>query len=130
MSAAALPDDPAHGGLAHGHADEPHGSRRGYHLGFLLSVLLTALPFALVMTHAVRDPGMAAAMVMAAAAVQVVVHMVFFLHMNTRSQGGWTFLALVFTLVLVVIALSGSLWVMYHLNTNMAPMSAQMLQAP
>ena len=128
MSAAALPDDPAHGGLAH--ADEPHGSRRGYHLGFLLSVLLTALPFALVMTHAVRDPEMAAAMVMAAAAVQVVVHMVFFLHMNTRSQGGWTFLALVFTLVLVVIALSGSLWVMYHLNTNMAPMSAQMLQAP
>jgi cytochrome o ubiquinol oxidase operon protein cyoD len=30
-------------------------------------------------------------------------------------------LALVFTLVLVIITLSGSIWVMYHLNTNMMP---------
>jgi cytochrome o ubiquinol oxidase operon protein cyoD len=47
--------------------------------------------------------------------------MVYFLHMNTRSEGGWTLLALLFTLMLVVIALSGSLWVMYHLNDNMMP---------
>ncbi|MGN5484581.1 cytochrome o ubiquinol/quinol oxidase subunit IV, partial [Campylobacter coli] len=59
----------------------------------------------------------------ALAAVQIVVHMVFFLHMNSRSEGGWTMLALIFTLVLVVITLSGSLWVMYHLNHNMMPMS-------
>ena len=32
-------------------------------------------------------------------------------------------LALIFTVVLVVITLSGSLWVMYHMNTNMMPMS-------
>ena len=30
-------------------------------------------------------------------------------------------LALIFTVVLVVITLAGSLWVMYHLNTNMMP---------
>ena len=30
-------------------------------------------------------------------------------------------LALIFTLVLVVITLAGSLWVMYHMNTNMMP---------
>ncbi len=39
--------------------------------------------------------------------------------MNTKSEGGWTLLALLFTLMLVVIALSGSLWVMYHLDANM-----------
>lgn len=55
------------------------------------------------------------------AAVQIVVHMIYFLHMNTRSEGGWSLLALIFTLVLVVITLSGSLWVMYHLNHNMMP---------
>jgi cytochrome o ubiquinol oxidase operon protein cyoD len=43
--------------------------------------------------------------------------------MNAKSEGGWTLLALIFTLVLVVIALSGSLWVMYHLNENMMPSS-------
>ena len=53
--------------------------------------------------------------------MQIVVHMIYFLHMNTTSEGGWTMLALIFTLVLVVITLSGSLWVMYHLNPNMMP---------
>jgi cytochrome o ubiquinol oxidase operon protein cyoD len=30
-------------------------------------------------------------------------------------------MALIFTLVMVGITLTGSLWVMYHLNTNMMP---------
>jgi len=33
-------------------------------------------------------------------------------------------LALMFTIVLLVIVLSGSLWVMYHMNANMMPMPA------
>jgi cytochrome o ubiquinol oxidase operon protein cyoD len=53
--------------------------------------------------------------------VQIVVHMVYFLHMNAKVEGGWNMLALIFTIVLVVITLSGSLWVMYHMNTNMMP---------
>ena len=52
------------------------------------------------------------------AIVQIVVHMIYFLHMNTRSEGGWTMLALIFTIVLVVITLSGSIWVMNHLNSQ------------
>jgi cytochrome o ubiquinol oxidase operon protein cyoD len=49
--------------------------------------------------------------------------MVYFLHMDAKSEGGWNMLALIFTLVLVVITLAGSLWVMYHMNTNMMPAS-------
>ena len=37
-------------------------------------------------------------------------------------------LALIFTVVLVVITLSGSLWVMYHLNTNMMPMTTEQVR--
>ena len=62
------------------------------------------------------------------ALVQIVVHMIYFLHMNTKSEGGWTMMALIFTLVIVVITLVGSLWVMYHLNTNMMPMSPEMMK--
>jgi cytochrome o ubiquinol oxidase operon protein cyoD len=47
--------------------------------------------------------------------------MIFFLHMDTRSEQGWTMMALIFTIIVVVIALSGSLWVMYHLNANTMP---------
>jgi cytochrome o ubiquinol oxidase operon protein cyoD len=108
---------------AAGHAGDPGhtGSLREYVTGFLLAVVLTAIPFWLIMTHALSRSGAAAAVVLALAAVQMVIHMIYFLHMNTRSEGGWTLLALLFTLMLVVIALSGSLWVMYHLNANMMP---------
>ncbi len=58
---------------------------------------------------------------MAFAAVQMVVHMVYFLHMTPKSEDGWTLTSLVFTLILVVITLAGSLWVMYHMDTNMMP---------
>ena len=68
-------------------------------------------------------PGTTALVILAFAVVQIVVHMVYFLHMDAKSEGGWNMLALVFTTVLVVITLSGSLWVMYHLNTNMMPHS-------
>jgi cytochrome o ubiquinol oxidase operon protein cyoD len=89
-------------------------------IGFVLSVILTAIPFGLVMTGVLPTQA-TALIVMAFAVVQIVVHMIYFLHMNTKSEGGWTMLALIFTIIVVVIALSGSLWVMYHLNTNMMP---------
>jgi cytochrome o ubiquinol oxidase operon protein cyoD len=105
----------------HGDHAQAHGSFRGYLTGFLLSVVLTAIPFWLVMNNVLDNKQATALVIMAFAVVQIVVHMVFFLHMNGRSEGGWTMLALIFTIILVVIALTGSLWVMYHLNTNMMP---------
>jgi cytochrome o ubiquinol oxidase subunit IV len=103
------------------HGGAAHGSRRGYWTGFLLSAVLTAVPFALVMTGAISDTRVTAGIVMASAVIQIVVHMVYFLHMNTRSEEGWTLMALIFTAILVVICIAGSLWVMYHMNTNMMP---------
>jgi cytochrome o ubiquinol oxidase operon protein cyoD len=100
--------------------EEAHGSRKGYLIGFLLSVVLTAIPFWLVMANPLSSQA-TALIIMAFAVVQIVVHMIYFLHMNRRAEGGWSMMALLFTLVLVVIALSGSLWVMYHMNQNMMP---------
>ena len=118
---------------AHGeHAPEgAHGTFKGYMTGFVLSVILTAVPFWLVMGDVLGDTLRTSIVIMALAAVQIVVHMVYFLHMNTKSEGGWTFLALVFTLTLVVVTLVGSIWVMYHLDQNMMPMSPhEALQRP
>jgi cytochrome o ubiquinol oxidase operon protein cyoD len=98
-----------------------HASVKGYVTGFLLSVVLTAIPFGLVMAKVLPSSGLTALVVLGFAAVQIVVHMIYFLHMNTRVEGGWSMLALLFTGILVLIMLSGSIWVMYHLNTNMMP---------
>jgi len=124
-----MQDRAVHGhGDGHGHADghddhggAAHGSRKGYWTGFILSVLLTAPAFALVMTGAIGDTRITALVVTALAAVQIVVHMVYFLHMNSKSESGWTLMALIFTVIIVVIAISGSLWVMYNMNANMMP---------
>ena len=113
-----------HGGTGHGHgAAGPHFTFRGYVTGFLAAVVLTAIPFVLVMGKTFANSSITAAVILAFAAVQIVVHMVYFLHMDAKSEGGWNLLALLFTVMLVVIALSGSLWVMYHLNNNMMPKS-------
>lgn len=108
----------------HRHEEAPHSTFSGYMTGFVLSVILTAIPFWIVMAKVFDKSSTTAMVVLAFAVVQIVVHMIYFLHMDTKAQGGWSMLALVFTLVLVVITLSGSIWVMYHLNTNMMPMSA------
>lgn len=105
----------------HGDAGSHHGSFKDYLIGFTLSIVLTAIPFWIVMDNVFREPIVAAVVILVFAAVQIVVHMVYFLHLNTKSEGGWTVLALIFTAILVVITLSGSLWIMTHLDNNMMP---------
>ncbi|GMB79448.1 cytochrome o ubiquinol oxidase subunit IV [Shinella zoogloeoides] len=111
----------------HGH-EAGHGSFKGYMIGFLLSVVLTAIPFWLVMAGVLESKLLTAVLVMGIGVVQIFVHMVYFLHMNARSEGGWTLMALIFTLIIVGIALAGSLWVMHHLNANMMPMTQDMMK--
>jgi len=132
MSGAAHADD--HGqGAGHGHGQDAHGhgSFKDYVTGFVLSVILTAIPFWLVMGDVLGDKLITGVVILGLGAVQIVVHMIYFLHMNTKSEGGWTFMALIFTITLVVITLCGSIWVMHHLNTNMMPVSPEeMRHAP
>ncbi|SNX28076.1 cytochrome bo3 quinol oxidase subunit 4 [Polynucleobacter meluiroseus] len=106
-----------------GHESHEHhgGSMSDYVKGFIFSVILTAIPFALVMGKVFSDSKTTIAIILAFAFVQVLVHMRYFLHMSGKSEGGWTILALIFTVTLVVIMFSGSVWVMYHLDTNMMP---------
>jgi cytochrome o ubiquinol oxidase subunit IV len=128
--------DAMHGDHAHAddHHDEQHGLHAtlgGYVIGFVLAVILTAIPFWIVMTKAIDSSGFTIVAVLAFAAAQIVVHMVYFLHMTPKAEGGWSMMALAFTIILVVITLSGSLWVMFHLKSNMMPVTAeQMRKAP
>jgi cytochrome o ubiquinol oxidase subunit IV len=111
--------------------EQGHGTRRSYVIGFLLSVILTAIPFWLVMSGALPSVAATALTIFAFAVVQIVVHVICFLHVDTRTESGWTLMSFVFTVVIVAITIGGSIWVMYHLNTNMMPMTAKdVTQAP
>ena len=104
-----------------------HATVRGYVIGFVLSVVLTAIPFWLVMAK-VLPPQATKFIILGFAAVQVVVHMVYFLHLNAKVEGGWSMLAFLFTVIVVLIMLSGSIWVMYHMNANMMPVDPQAMR--
>lgn len=113
-----------HGHDDHGHHEQDdgnHGMMKEYAIGFVLSVILTAIPFWLVMAKVFDKSSTTAFVILGFAAVQVVVHMIYFLHMNGKNEGGWTLLSTLFTLILLIIVMAGSIWVMYHMNINMMP---------
>jgi len=111
----------AHDSHSGGH--EPHITLDGYLIGFGLSVILTAVPFYLVMSGALESKTATAFAITLLAVTQIVVHMVYFLHLDAKSEAGWNMMALIFTAVILIIALTGSLWIMYHLKVNMMPMN-------
>ncbi len=103
----------------------PHGghgahgpTRKQYSIGFALAIILTVIPFALVMSHTVA----ATPLVIAGFALaQILVHIVYFLHVDTSEEKRWNLMALLYTGVMVFIVLGGSLWIMHHLYVNMVP---------
>jgi cytochrome o ubiquinol oxidase subunit IV len=107
----------------HGDNHAPHVTLDGYLIGFGLSVILTAVPFYLVMSGVLESKTATALAITILAVAQIVVHMVYFLHLDAKSEAGWNLMALIFTAVILFIALTGSLWIMYHLKVNMMPMN-------
>jgi cytochrome o ubiquinol oxidase operon protein cyoD len=95
--------------------DHGHTAHSG---GFILSVLLTAAAFGIIMTGSLT--GQSAVLAIAGLAfVQIIVHLVFFLHMNTSSAQRWNVMAFGFTVLTAVILIVGSLWIMHNVSMNM-----------
>ncbi|WP_355660676.1 cytochrome o ubiquinol oxidase subunit IV [Halomonas salifodinae] len=97
-----------------------HGSVRSYTWGLLLSLVLTLIPFGLVMTGALAGPA-TVVVIAATAGLQILVQLVCFMHLDRDSEGGWTLLSLAFTVLILAIVVVGSLWIMHHLHHNVMP---------
>lgn len=100
------------------HPETKHGLR-SYLIGFVLAVVLSAVPFWLVATHAL-PPQRTLLIIGIAAVLQVLVHLRFFLHMNLTTTPRENMLALVFTALLLFIMVGGSFWIMFDLHSRMA----------
>ena len=97
---------------------ERHGLA-SYLIGFVLAVILTAIPFWLVYTHTL--PTSRIMWIIAGAAVlQILVHLRFFLHLSFTTTPKENLLALAFAAVLLCIMVGGSLWIMIDLHSRMA----------
>ena len=94
------------------------GSLKSYLTGFVLSLLLTAISFALVMNGTLPAAATLAG-IFSAGAVQILVHLHYFLHLDTSSAARWNVVALIFTLLIMVLFVGGTLWIMSNLNYRM-----------
>lgn len=108
----------AHGDVSHGQSD--HGSKKSYIIGFVLSVILTVIPFGLVMGDMMSGTS-AIWMIAIFAAAQIFVQVYFFLHVDFSPEQRNTLYSFLFTVFVVAIVMVGSLWIMHNANENMMP---------
>jgi len=94
------------------------GSLKSYLTGFVLSLILTAIPFAMVMSGTLSASATLAG-IFSAGIVQILVHLHYFLHLDTSSAARWNLLAMMFTLLILALFVGGTLWIMFTLNYRM-----------
>jgi cytochrome o ubiquinol oxidase subunit IV len=91
---------------------------RPYLVGFLLALVLTAIPFGLVAARTLR-PTQILVVIGIAAIAQTVVHLRYFLHLNLKPSSQNKRIALCFAAVVLLILVGGTLWMMFDLNYPM-----------
>ena len=105
---------------AHSHDshDTSHGSVKSYAIGFILSVILTLIPFGLVM-YPTLPKSITLMIVLAFAVIQVLVHLVYFLHLDRSKEQRENVIAFVFAGLVIVLLVGLSLWIMFSIHTFM-----------
>lgn len=101
------------------------GSIALYTTGLVFALLLTGASFVVSQTHLLWGPGVPAGLAVLAIA-QMGVHLVFFLHISTGADNTNNVVALAFGVLIVALIVSGTFWIMAHLNGNMMPATAIM----
>jgi cytochrome o ubiquinol oxidase operon protein cyoD len=91
-------------------------------IGFVLSFILVFASY-LIVVNGHFSNFFLLAMLFSLAVVQALVQLVFFLHLGLESKPHWNVITFLFTVLVILIVLGGSLWIMDNLNYNlMMPM--------
>lgn len=103
--------------------DKDHGwnvSLKAPIQGFILLLILSVSAFRLVTRHHLTDMTLDYAL-LGLAALQMLLQLVFFFHLGLRSKPHWYLITFLFTLLVIVIVVGGSLWIMNNLDYNTMP---------
>ena len=104
--------------LATQQTDDLSSQVKSYLVGFMLSVVLTAIPFWAVMSHYFEKP-LTIALVLGSAVVQIVVHLKYFLHLDFSKEGKLNTFSFLFTALIIVMVVGLSVWIIYAANALM-----------
>jgi cytochrome o ubiquinol oxidase operon protein cyoD len=96
-----------------------------YVIGFVLAVILTLIAYFTTVNHILTGATLVTTL-MILAAVQLMVQLVFFLHLGRDKSARWNVASFYFMMMVLVIVVLGSLWIMHNLNYNMMMTPEQM----
>lgn len=101
-------------------SEEGPGKKETYVIGFILSLILTLVAYFLAAGNIMS--GWALVFTVGSLAfVQVVIQLVFFLHIGEEPAPRLNFIVFLFMVLIVLIIVVGSIWIMYHLDYQMIP---------
>lgn len=106
----------------HKHPTE-HGTTTSYIVGFILSLVFTIIPYILIVHHLISGMALLAT-ILGFAVLQMIVQVVFFLHLGREKKPYWQSSFLVSTVGIILVVVVGSLWIMHNLHYNMTPTDA------
>lgn len=111
--------------------EEVHGVTTGkYMVGFILAIILTLASFIPVMQGMLDNWAVSTKVIylIGMAVIQMVVQIVFFLHLNEGPDAKWLVGSMWFGALCVVIIIGGTWWAISHLNYNMMGGSGRIVQ--
>ena len=111
--------------------NEAHGVSTGkYMVGFVLAIILTLASFIPVMQGMLDSWAVSTKVIylLGMAVIQMVVQIVFFLHLNQGPDAKWMVGSMWFGALCVVIIIGGTWWARSHLNYNMRGSSGRISQ--
>ncbi len=97
-----------------------HGTTRSYIVGFVLSLLFTAIPYYLVVNKTVSGTALLAT-ILGFALLQMAVQILFFLHLGRGQKPLYNVVFFVATLGIILVVVLGSIFIMNNLHYNMSP---------
>ncbi|USP02576.1 cytochrome o ubiquinol oxidase subunit IV [Bartonella taylorii] len=111
--------------------NETHSPSTGsYLVGFILAVFFTLGSFIPVMYGMMESWAISTkvAYLIGMAIIQIIVQIVFFLHLNSGPDAKWNLSALWFAVICVFIIIGGTWWAISHLNYNMMGGSGRIIE--
>lgn len=91
---------------------------KSYFVGLGISIALTLASYFTVVLKLFEPIGIYSIITLLAVS-QILVQVVYFLHIGHEGKPRWNLISLVFSIIVVFIVVAGSMWVMYNLNVNM-----------
>lgn len=95
-----------------------HVSLKKYMVGFGLAMVLTLVSFGIVLAG-VSPKYVAVIGLVVAAVAQILVHLHYFLHLDRSKENTWNMISIVFTTLIVMIFIAGTVWVIFTLNLRL-----------